>query len=87
MTTEGEKSLFDVLGDHSPVLTIVAFDCRIWSIMRHMCPALDLETLRATHEVQVLELAKKFCIHMIRRRRYSIAEQPWSAASWKYQNS
>eukprot|EP00959_Pyramimonas_sp_CCMP1952_P400826 8398925-Pyramimonas_sp.AAC.1 len=86
MTKEGEDLLFEILDEHDPHLTITAFDCRIWSVMTNMCPTVDWETLRGAHGVRVLMLVKRICLHRYKRHRYFLAEQPWSAASWKYKN-
>jgi len=63
LTASGEKLLFNILVDHDPVLTIIAFDCRIWSVMTNMCPTIDWESLRETAGIQVLRLVRKICIH------------------------
>ncbi|CAK0792797.1 unnamed protein product [Prorocentrum cordatum] len=86
MTKEGEDLLFEILDEHDPYLTITAFDCRIWSVMANMSPTVDWGTLRRTYGVRVLKLVKRICLHRYERQRYFLAEQPWSAASWKYKN-
>eukprot|EP00959_Pyramimonas_sp_CCMP1952_P278209 5816187-Pyramimonas_sp.AAC.1 len=51
--------------------------------MTNMCPTIDWGTLRETTGIQVLRLVRRICIHRLQHGRSFLAEQPWSAASWK----
>ena len=49
--TEGEARLFDILDHHDPVLTVIAFDCRTWSILTSLNSELDWDGARETKGV------------------------------------
>ena len=84
LTKRGKQLLWDILDKQDPWLTIIAFDCRIWSVMTNMNPDVDWENLRQTLGREVLRLVRAICLHRHKRGRFVLVEQPAGAASWVY---
>ena len=85
LTPEGEALLFKVLEEQDPFLTIIAFDCLIWSCISNMNPHIDWDQIRKTVGLRALRLVRRICLHRYHRGRYFLVEQPANAASWTYE--
>ena len=48
LSTSGRKMIQQVLRQHRPFLVLLAFDCRIWSLLTNLSPGLDWAKLRYT---------------------------------------
>lgn len=44
----GRRLIARTLEEHDPFLTVIAFDCRIWSLMCNMNHTIDWEALRSS---------------------------------------
>ena len=61
LTSHGEQLVFNTLEQHDPYLTVVAFDCRIWTLMTNMNQGVDWQRLRETVGRLTLRRVKKIC--------------------------
>eukprot|EP00435_Cladocopium_sp_Y103_P001908 s5242_g1.t1 len=84
LSPAGEELLFRVLDEHDPLLTLIAFDCRLWSLLNNMCPGGDWEHLRKTIGLRTLHLVKRICKHRWMRGRYFLVENPATSVAWRY---
>ena len=80
----GQRLLWQVLTEQNPYLVVVAFDCRIWSLLTNLNPNTDWDALRQTVGIQVLRLVARICRHRHRCGRYFLIEQPAGAMSWTF---
>eukprot|EP00435_Cladocopium_sp_Y103_P027053 s1186_g6.t1 len=76
------KMLWDVLQQHRPVLILIAFDCRIWSLLTNCNPETDWEWLRSTLGKKTLELLVQLCIWQDQHGAYYLLENPAGSSAW-----
>ena len=84
LSPAGEELLFRVLDEHDPVCVLIAFDCRLWSLLNNVCPGGDWEHLRKTIGLKTLRLVKRICEHQWKRGRYFVVENPATSVAWRY---
>ena len=84
LSPAGEELLFRVLDEHDPVCVLIAFDCRLWSLLNNLCPGGDWEHLRKTIGLKTLRLVKRICEHQWKRGRYFVVENPATSVAWRY---
>lgn len=82
LTKEGEELLFRVLREHKPFLLMIAFDCRIWSLMTNMSPWLDWDQIRSTVGRKTLRLIARACKFQHDAGRYFLVENPAGSLAW-----
>ena len=70
VSKDGQDLLFNVLHNQNPYLTIVAFDCRVWSVMANMNPHIDWQSQRNTTGAQTLHLVVRICKHRLAKQRH-----------------
>ena len=87
MAPKGQRLLWKTLVQHNPYLTIVAFDCRIWSLLQNCNPKgiEDIRFLRRTVGAAVLRLIVRVCLHRDRRGRFYLIENPAGSAAWAFE--
>lgn len=83
LTKQGEQLLFDTLEHHNPYCLIIAFDCRIWSLLTNLNGNIDWDTLRKTYGKRTLKLI--VCQIQSNKGRYFLLENPGGAYSWIYE--
>lgn len=76
--------VFNTLEQHDPYLTVVAFDCRIWTLMTNMNQGVDWQRLRETVGRLTLRRVKKICLHRASRGRFYLVENPAGSAAWVF---
>ena len=84
LTPHGECLVFNTLEQHDPYLTVLAFDCRIWTLMTNMNQGVDWQKLRETIGKTTLKRVKKICLHRARRGRFYLVENPAGSAAWVF---
>ena len=82
LTTGGKQLLFNVLREHKPFLLLMAFDCRIWSLMTNMSPWFDWDSLRNTIGRKTLKLVVEACLEQHAAGRYFLLENPAGSLAW-----
>ena len=84
LTRGGQKLLWDTLEHHRPFLVVIAFDCRIWSLLTNLSPDQDWEKLRRTIGERTLDLVVAICIFQEKNGRYYLVENPKGSRAWVY---
>ena len=84
LTPHGERLVFNTLEEHDPYLTVLAFDCRIWTLMTNMNQGVDWQRLRETVGRLTLRRVKKICLHRAQRGRFYLVENPAGSAAWVF---
>ena len=84
LTKPGRRLLFQTLKWHRPYLVVVAFDCRIWSLLTNMSPSLDWNQLRDSVGRETLNLVQAICQYQCQHGRYYLVENPGTSAAWQY---
>ena len=87
LSMKGQRLLWNTLEQHDPYLTLVAFDCRLWSLLQNLSSSQDgrmemLEWARSTVGRRTLLLVVKICLHRHRRGRYYLIENPAGSLAW-----
>ena len=85
LSTSGRRLLYQVLDDHLPYLVLIAFDCRIWSLLTNMSPGHPWANLRETIGKVTLKLIVKICKIQHRRGRYYLIENPAGSYAWVHE--
>ena len=80
---KARELIFNLLEQHDPFFTLMAFDCKVWSQLCNANKHIDWEELRH-NEVWALELVYDIAVHRIERQRYFLNEQPAGAESKNY---
>ena len=84
LAQEGQALLWKTLAIHQPFLVLIAFDCRIWSLLTNMSPSVNWELLRKTVGKKTLKLVKDICKYQHDHNRYFLLENPLPSAAWTY---
>ena len=82
LSAEGTELLWRTLDEHDPLLTLIAFDCRLWSTLTNLSQHIDWHRLRQTVGRKTLELVKAIAKRRHERGRYYLLENPAGALSW-----
>ena len=85
LSKSGIQMLWDVLRQHRPVLILIAFDCRIWSLLTNCNPGTDWELLRSTLGKKTLDLIAQLCIWQDQHGAYYLLENPAGSLAWVYE--
>lgn len=80
----GRELVARTLEEHDPFLTVIAFDCRIWSLMCNMNHTIDWEALRSSVGRETIRLVRWICWHRHQRGRYYLVENPAGSAAWEF---
>ena len=80
----GRELVARTLEEHDPFLTVIAFDCRIWSLMCNMNHTIDWEALRSSIGRETIRLVRWICWHRHQRGRYYLVENPAGSAAWEF---
>ena len=70
------KLVDNVLEQRRPYLTVIVFDCRMWSILTNMSPWKDCAALRRGLGQRVSQLALRICRKQRQAGRYYLIESP-----------
>ena len=70
LSKTGRQLLWNVLVKRKPFLVLIAFDCRIWSIMTNMNPEVAWAELRKTVGLQTLRLVRDVCRYQCEHGRF-----------------
>ena len=81
----GKSLLARTLDEHDPFLTVIAFDCRIWSLMCNMNHTIDWESLRSSVGRKTIRMVLWICRHRHQRGRYYLVENPAGSAAWQFE--
>lgn len=84
LTRPGRRLLFQTLKWRRPYLVVVAFDCRIWSLLTNMSPDVDWSHLRDSVGRATLHLVLAICQYQCQHGRYYLVENPGTSAAWRY---
>ena len=85
LSKSGIQMLWDVLRQHRPVFILIAFDCRIWSLLTNCNPGTDWELLRSTLGKKTLDLIAQLCIWQDQHGAYYLLENPAGSLAWVYE--
>ena len=84
LKVDGKQLLWNILDSHDPILTVIAFDCRIWSPLTRLSPNIDWDEWRRTTGRATLSLIRAICRQRIKQGRFFLIENPLGADSWHY---
>ena len=85
LTASGRHLLWRVLEEHEPYLVLIAFDCRLWTILRNLSPGKDWDCLRKTIGRKTLKLVAAICRYQHGRGRYYLLENPQTSMAWVFE--
>ncbi|CAJ1440551.1 unnamed protein product [Effrenium voratum] len=72
---KGRNLMFTTIRVHKPYLTVIAFDCRTWSLLTNI-------DWRRTVGRQTLKMVAEACEEIHQLGRYYLPENPGGALSW-----
>lgn len=78
----GQGYVFNTLRCHRPFLVLIAFDCRIWSLLCNLSSGVDWDYLRSTIGRKTLELVRDICKYQFQQGRFYLVENPVGSAAW-----
>ena len=84
LSAGGEALLFRVLEEHSPFLVILAFPCKLWSLLTNLNKGADWETMRNVTGRRVLKLVVRVCRFQQARGLYFLIENPATSLAWVF---
>ena len=84
LSTGGRFLVMNTLVHHKPFMVVIAFDCRIWSLLTNMNPTVDWERLRRSIGLRTLKLVEDICEHQHRSGRFYLVENPAGSKAWTY---
>ena len=82
LTREGRALVWNVLVEHEPFLVLIAFDCRIWSLLTNLSPDAGWEEIRESLGRDTLHFIVKVCKFQDSRGRYYLLENPAGSLAW-----
>ena len=85
LTKAGKDMVKTVIWKHRPCLTVIAFDCRIWSILANMNPEQNWDALRQHFGKRMLKFVLWLAKTVDRAGRYYLIENPASSSAWTYE--
>ena len=85
LSDAGQKLIWQTLDEHDPYLTLIAFDCRLWTTLTNLSQHIDWNRLRETVGKKTLKLVFDIAMHRHRRGKYYLLENPQGALSWIFQ--
>ena len=84
LSKAGQRLMWNVIQQHKPFLVLIAFDCRIWSLLTNCNPGTDWETLRDGLGRRTLLLIIKICKWQDQHGRYYLLENPAGSYAWVF---
>eukprot|EP00438_Fugacium_kawagutii_P008061 Skav219569 [mRNA] locus=scaffold3203:12014:25029:+ [translate_table: standard] len=85
LSKHGKSQVLRVLQKHRPYLVVIAFDCRIWSILNNLKSDLvELQKLRESLGRRTLKLVLFICKFQDAHGRYYLVENPASSLAWVF---
>ncbi len=85
LTAAGSKLIWNTLTTHRPFLVIVAFDCRIWSLLTNCNPGTDWDGMRESVGRRTLQLVSSICQFQHDSGRFYLVENPAGSYAWVFQ--
>ena len=85
LSQAGEAILWSVLTQHQPYLVVIAFDCKIWSLLTNMNPEVDWQQLRQVFGRKTLKLIKKIAKYQHSHNRNYLIENPAGSLAWLFE--
>ena len=88
LSAKGQRLLWNTLKQHRPYLVILAFDCRIWSLLNNLTHGEHgqerVRHLRATIGARTLHLVVRICLFQNAKGRYYLVENPAGSLAWAF---
>ncbi|CAK9062808.1 unnamed protein product [Durusdinium trenchii] len=88
LSSKGERLLWRTLDERNPYLTVLAFDCRLWSLLNNLTSKAQtreqLQQLREGVGRKTLLLVYRVCKHRFKRGRYYLIENPAGSLAWMF---
>lgn len=85
LTAYGLKLVHNVLDERRPYLTLIAFDCKFWSLLTNMSPSCNWEELRNTVGVRTLRLVVSICLKQYQHGRFYLVENLAGSLAWVFE--
>ena len=89
LTIRGQHLLWRTLEEHDPYLVLIAFDCRLWSLLNNLCQQKEhvdwVDFQRDTIGRRTIRLVVSVCLHRHQRGRYYLVENPAGSYAWVYE--
>ena len=85
LSRQGKALLWNAVQQHKPLLILLAFDCRIWSLLTNLSPEVDWEEARRTLGKKTLDLVVDVCIYQCLHGRYYLIENPAGSLAWLFE--
>jgi len=82
----GRLLVKNTLSQHKPFMVVIAFDCRIWSLLTNMNPSVDWERMRRSFGFSTLKLVEDICEHQHCGGRFYLVENPAGSKAWNYRD-
>lgn len=80
----GRSMVLKTLQQHRPFLVVLAFDCRIWTVMTNMNPDVDWETARQKIGLPTLRIVVLICKIQHEAGRFYLVENPVGSKAWTF---
>ena len=85
LTKAGRDMVRNVVRKRRPYLTVIAFDCRIWSILANLNPDHDWTALRRTVGKRMLHFMSWLAKEVHQSGRYYLIENPATSTAWSFE--
>ena len=86
LTNAGKDMVKNVIWKRRPYLTVIAFDCRIWSILANLNPEQNWDALRQHFGKRMFKFVLWLAKTVDRAGRYYLIENPASSSAWTYED-
>lgn len=84
---KGKRMLFETLRVHRPYCVIVAFDCKLWSLLNNLKSDPEmLQEMRETIGRKSLKLLVEICIWQHDHGRFFLVENPAGSLAWVWED-
>ena len=87
LDAKGQRMLFETLRVHRPYCVVVAFDCKLWSLLNNLKS--DPELLQEKRETvgrRSLKLVIKICLWQHSHGRFFLVENPAGSLAWVWED-
>ena len=85
LSKNGQALVWQTLEQHDPYLTMIAFDCRLWTTLTNLSQHIDWNKLRQTVGKQTLRLVYDIAKSRNDKGKYYLLENPGGALSWLFE--
>ena len=87
LDAKGKRMLFETLRVHRPYCVIVAFDCKLWSLLNNLKSDPEmLQEMRETIGRKSLKLVVEICIWQHDHGRFFLVENPAGSLAWVWED-